>query len=127
MIKKRTSVRMARLARQWRQSGESQASFARHHPMPNWTLWYWWRKLAAVVWMRLTLDPLSGHLFLFRNRRGDRLKVVAWDRSGFWILYKRLEQGPFAWPATDAAGSVEMRSTGLPLLLGGIDIAQTRR
>lgn len=34
------------------------------------------------------LDPLSGHLFLFRNRRGDRLKILAWDRSGFWVLYK---------------------------------------
>ena len=83
--------------------------------------------LAALVRERLTLDPLSGHLFLFRNRRGDRLKVLAWDRSGFWILYKRLEQGTFAWPANDAAGSVEMRSTDLALLLAGIDIAQTRR
>ena len=51
-----------------------------------------------------TLDPLSGHLFLFRNRRGDRLKILAWDRSGFWVLYKRLEQGTFAWPAEDNVG-----------------------
>lgn len=55
--------------------------------------------LSAVVRERLALDPLSGHLFLFRNRRGDRLKILAWDRSGFWILYKRLEQGTFARPA----------------------------
>jgi len=47
MIKKRTSARMARLVRQWRQSGESQASFARHHQIPTWTFWYWCRKLAA--------------------------------------------------------------------------------
>jgi transposase len=49
--------------------------------------------LSALVRDRFTLDPQSGHLFLFRNRRGDRLKILAWDRSGFWILYKRLEQG----------------------------------
>jgi transposase len=43
--------------------------------------------LAALVRERFTLDPLSGHLFLFRNRRGDRLKILAWDRWGFWILH----------------------------------------
>ena len=83
--------------------------------------------LAAVVRERFTLDPLSGHLFLFRNRRGDRVKILAWDRSGFWILYKRLEQGTFAWPTDEGIGPVEMRSTDLALLLAGIDIAQTRR
>jgi transposase len=75
----------------------------------------------------LTLDPLSGHLFLFRNRRSDRLKVLAWDRSGFRVLYKRLERGTFAWPIEDGSGSVEMRSADLALLLSGIDIARTRR
>jgi transposase len=83
--------------------------------------------LSAVVRERFTLDPLSGHLFLFRNRRGDRLKILAWDRSGFWVLYKRLERGTFAWPPADAAGPVEMRSPDLALLLAGIDLAQTRR
>lgn len=83
--------------------------------------------LAALVRERFTLDPLSGHLFLFRNRRGDRLKILAWDRSGFWILYKRLEQGTFAWPVDDTSGSVEMRSADLALLLAGVDVAQTRR
>src|SRR5437870_12542716 len=73
--------------------------------------------LAALVRERLTLDPLSGHLFLFRNRRGDRLKVLAWDRSGFWILYKRLEQGTFEWLAVDAAGSGGMCRTDMALLV----------
>ena len=82
--------------------------------------------LSAVVRERFGLDPLAGHLFLFRNRRGDRLKILAWDRSGFWILYKRLEQGTFAWP-DEVIGPVEMRSTDLALLLAGVDIAQTRR
>ena len=45
--------------------------------------------LAALVRERFDLDPLSGHLFLFRNRRGDRLKVLLWDQSGFWVLYNQ--------------------------------------
>lgn len=83
--------------------------------------------LSALVRERLALDPLSGHLFLFRNRRGDRLKVLAWDRSGFWVLYKRLERGSFAWPMEDGSGSVEMQSADLALLLAGVDVSRTRR
>jgi transposase len=83
--------------------------------------------LSMLLRERFTLDSLSGHLFLFRNRRGDRLKILAWDRSGFWVLYKRLEQGTFAWPTDPPAGPVEMRSTDLALLLSGVDVAQTRR
>jgi transposase len=83
--------------------------------------------LSALVRERFTLDPLSGHLFLFRNRRGDRLKILAWDRSGFWVLYKRLERGTFAWPAEPAGDPVEMRSADLLLLLSGIELTQTRR
>jgi transposase len=83
--------------------------------------------LSALVRERFALDPLSGHLFLFRNRRGDRVKILAWDRSGFWVLYKRLEQGTFAWPAEADGGPVEMRSADLLLLLSGVEITQTRR
>lgn len=83
--------------------------------------------LAALVRERLALDPLSGHLFLFRNRRGDRLKILAWDHSGFWVLYKRLERGTFAWPPEPAGRPVVVRSSDLLLLLGGVDLAQTRR
>ena len=54
--------------------------------------------LSALVRARFDRDPFSGHLFLFRNRRGDRLKILLWDQSGFWVLYKHLEQGTFAWP-----------------------------
>jgi transposase len=82
--------------------------------------------LAALVRQRFDLDPLSGHLFLFRNRRGDRLKILAWDQGGFWVLYKRLERGTFAWPREDD-GSVVLRSSELLLLLAGVDLAQTRR
>lgn len=83
--------------------------------------------LAAIVRERLKLEPLSGHLFLFRNRRGDRIKILVWDRSGFWVLYKRLEQGTFAWPGEDQEEPLEMRGSDLMLLLSGIDMGGTRR
>lgn len=83
--------------------------------------------LAALVRERFDLDPLSGHLFLFRNRRGDRLKILAWDQGGFWVLYKRLERGTFAWPTEDDHGPVNLRSSDLLLLLSGVDLAHTRR
>jgi transposase len=83
--------------------------------------------LSALVRERFTLDPLSGHLFLFRNRRGDRLKILTWDRSGFWLLYKRLERGTFAWPTDTDPAPVEMRSADLLLLLSGTDVSHTRR
>lgn len=71
-------------------------------------------------------DPLSGHLFLFRSRRGDRLKLLYWERDGLVIWYKRLEQGTFAFPVGDA-GSVELSATELALLLEGIEPASVRR
>ena len=73
-------------------------------------------------------DPLSGHIFGFCNRRRDRVKLLFFDRSGFWLCAKRLEKGTFAWP-TPAAGasSVELSSPELTLLLSGIDLAQTKR
>jgi transposase len=83
--------------------------------------------LSALVRERFTLDPVSGHLFLFRNRRGDRIKILAWDAGGFWVLYKRLERGTFAWPAEPADAPVEMRSADLLLLLSGVDLVHTRR
>jgi len=83
--------------------------------------------LSALVRERFDLDPLSGHLFLFRNRRGDRVKILLWDQSGFWVLYKRLEQGTFAWPSDADDAPVEMRHRDLLLLLSGVDLASTRR
>jgi len=83
--------------------------------------------LAALVRQRFELEPTSGHLFLFRNRRGDRVKVLVWDAGGFCLLYKRLERGTFAWPAADDEARVELHSRDLLLLLSGIDLAQTRR
>jgi transposase len=83
--------------------------------------------LSALVRERFDLDPLSGHLFLFRNRRGDRLKILAWDQGGFWVLYKRLERGTFAWPSDVDDAPVVLRSSDLLLLLSGVDLSHTRR
>jgi transposase len=83
--------------------------------------------LAMLVRERFRLDPLSGHFFVFRNRRGDRLKILVWDSSGFWILYKRLEQGTFAWPDDDESDSVTITSRDLAILLSGVDVTHTRR
>jgi transposase len=82
--------------------------------------------LAARAREVLQLEPLSGHVFVFRNRRGDRVKLLLWDRSGFWVLYKRLERGTFSWP-TEAGVAVELRASELMLLLSGIEISRTRR
>lgn len=83
--------------------------------------------LSVLVREQFGLDPLSGHLFVFRNRRGDRLKILVWDRSGFWVLYKRLEQGTFAWPDERDAVSVTITSGDLLVLLSGVDVTRTRR
>ena len=55
--------------------------------------------LAALVRDGLGYDPLSGHLFVFRSRRGDRVKLLWWDRDGFTLYYRRLEEGTFRFPA----------------------------
>jgi len=71
-------------------------------------------------------DPLSGDLFAFLNKRRDRLKLLVWDGDGWLILYKRLEAGRFAPPASEA-DSITLSSAQLALLVGGIDLTQTRQ
>jgi transposase len=83
--------------------------------------------LSALVRDQFGADPFSGHLFLFRNRRGDRLKILVWDRSGFWVMYKRLERGTFSWPPAKDGAPVELGATELMMVLGGIDVSSTRR
>ena len=73
-------------------------------------------------------DPLSGHLFVFRNRRGDRLKILYWDRDGLAIWYKRLEAGTFVFPqAADTGASHEVPPAELAMLLDGIDLSSVKR
>ena len=73
-------------------------------------------------------EPFSGHYFLFRSRRGDRLKILVWDRDGFVLWYKRLESGVFKLPRVDAgARSVELRASELAMVLDGIDVSKLKR
>ena len=73
-------------------------------------------------------DPQSGHLFVFFNRRRDRMKALMWDGSGFWILYKRIEHGRFqVFDRAVGKKSYELTSTELALLLDGIDLRGSRR
>lgn len=89
--------------------------------------------LAALVQQQLGQDPLSGDLFVFRGKRGDRLKLLYWDQDGLAIWYKRLEQGTFALPAVDGqrvqvgAHGLVLRPAELAMLLDGIDLASVKR
>ena len=84
--------------------------------------------LQGVVSSVLKEDPLSGHLFLFVNRRRDKLKILYWDGDGLAIWYKRLEQGTFQLPQVTAdQWSAEIRSDELTMLLRGIDLSSVRR
>lgn len=76
--------------------------------------------LAALAQGVLKQDPFSGHLFVFRGRRGDLLKVLYWDGQGFCLFAKRLEKGRFIWPVT-ADGAVRLTPAQLSMLLEGID------
>ena len=82
--------------------------------------------LAEVVRQQLQGDPLSGQLFVFRNKRGDRVKLLYWDEDGFVIVYKRLEAGTFRFPSAQAAG-VEIRAADLQMLLDGVDLESVKR
>jgi transposase len=81
--------------------------------------------LAACTKELLQQDPLSGHLFVFRNRQGDRVKILYWDRTGYCLWYKRLEKGTFRLPS--GPGGVEISAAELVLLLEGIDLAGARQ
>jgi transposase len=82
--------------------------------------------LSLLVERAIGEDPFSGHLFVFRNRRGDRVKILFWDRSGWALFYKRLEKGVFRFPEVDGP-SVRVEAAELILLLEGIDLAGAKR
>ena len=83
-------------------------------------------KLAEMTRSVLAQDPLSGHLFVFFNRPRDRVKILFWDRSGFCLYYKRLEQGAFRVPRLDGAGA-QLDAAELTLILEGLELAGARR
>ena len=76
--------------------------------------------LAAQAEKVLELDTYSGHLFVFRGRRGDLLKIIWWDSQGACLFSKRLEKGRFVWPAAKD-GKVSVTAAQLSMLLEGID------
>ena len=83
--------------------------------------------LCALVRDVVGEDPFTGHLFAFANRRRDTVKILVWDRSGFWLFLKRLERGTFQWPPEKGREKkVEMRSRDLFALLEGLDLASAR-
>lgn len=85
--------------------------------------------LAGLVKGVFGQDPLTGHLFVFFNRRMDQVKVLYWDRSGYCVWSKRLERGCFrtGWLRPGPDGTVEVEAADLWLLLEGMDLAGARR
>lgn len=89
--------------------------------------------LAGLVEQELGQDPLSGDLFVFRSKRGDRLKLLYWDDGGLAIWYKRLEEGTFVFPLPSAeraqvgAHGIVIRPAELVMLLDGIDLNSVKR
>ncbi len=84
--------------------------------------------LAGIARDQLGLDPLSGHLFVFFNKRRDRIKLLVFQHTGFWLHYKRLERGTFEMLAkvSENDDSIELDARRLRLLLEGIDLTQTK-
>jgi transposase len=81
--------------------------------------------LYALVIEQLALEPLSGALFVFCNRRRDTVRILCYDAGGFWVCAKRLEAGTFRWPVGEER-SVTLTHADLQLLLSGIDPSRTR-
>jgi transposase len=76
--------------------------------------------LAALVQEQLRHDPFSGTIFIFRSKRADRLKILAWDGSGLVLFWKRLEQGAFRWPPI-SDGMMRLSASQLATLIDGLD------
>ena len=83
--------------------------------------------LTGLVQECFDQDPLTGHLFLFINRRRDRIKILYFDRDGLAIWYKRLEAGSFEMPRTDERDGIELQQAQLAMILSGIDMKSARQ
>jgi len=75
--------------------------------------------LAAIVESSFELDPFDGALFVFCNRKRNRVKVLVWDEDGFWLCFKRLEKGHFRWPVIGEEATMTLTSDELAILLSG--------
>ena len=82
--------------------------------------------LATLVESQLALDSFSEHLFVFGNRRRDKVKILYWERSGFCLWQKRLEQERFFWPKMDNKDILTLTGQQLNWLLDGVDINQLK-
>ena len=84
--------------------------------------------LAQMVRQFLGADPLSGHLFVFRSKRGDRLKLLYWDSDGLALWYKRLEEGCYRFPPIpENSHGLEIRAADLSMILDGVDLESVKR
>jgi transposase len=85
--------------------------------------------LSALTRSMIGENPMSGHLFVFINRRRNRIKILVWDRTGYLLLYKRLERGTFRIAVEPRAGKkhVEVDSGELSLMLEGMDLRNAQR
>jgi transposase len=83
--------------------------------------------LCGIIRDEFNQEPQSGHVYLFINRRRDRIKLLVWDRSGFWLLYKRLEEGTFqAKVYADQTSAVSISYEHLLMLLEGLEASQIK-
>jgi len=78
--------------------------------------------LATIVQSSFNLDPFNGALFVFCNRRRDRIKILEWDSDGFWLHFKRLEKGHFRWPEPGEEATMELSREELTVLLNGAKV-----
>lgn len=86
--------------------------------------------LASLVQDVLQQNPLSGHLFVFRSKRGDRMKILYWNTHGYALWYTRLERGTFRFPAAGGAENatcLTISATDLAMLLDGVELTSVTR
>jgi len=85
--------------------------------------------LSGIIRKAMNLDPLSGYLFVFKNRRADRIKCVYWDRDGMAMWYKLLQRGTFRFPDLKnySSAGLEIDASTLRMILDGIDLSSIRR
>lgn len=85
--------------------------------------------LVGIVTMHMKLDPIMDGAFVFVNRSRDKMKILVWDRHGFWLLYKRLEAGRFQTPPSDGISpeAISLTYEQLIMIIEGIDLRSVRR
>jgi len=82
--------------------------------------------LSAMVQQTFSLDPFAPVLFVFCNRQRDKLKILFWEHNGFWLIYRRLERGRFAWPKTSEGLTCAISRRQLQWLLSGLSLEQRK-